>query len=217
MCRVSPFQSAQSSSSISKFWAVSFLVHFWIPQCHEWSRIFLSVKIKVLQRWNVRCAKALFPVSPFLKILIRHFITYMDKLSLSKGNVFIHTDIMFIWCVNVLLLIMRIRVWVYTNPIWYEQWNIMTFNKSTYLSKVEIFPQWHYISLCFPNQRVFHFASVQLLSDRNSFPLMYCLYIRKCQTCRNVKDCRATWERLRVGKKYQLMSLGLPLTELQPL
>lgn len=45
------------------------------------------------------------------------------------------------------------------------------------------------------------------LLDRISFPLMYCLYIRKCQTCRNVKDCRATWECLGVGKKYQLMSL----------
>lgn len=45
---------------------------------------------------------------------------------------------------------------------------------------------------------------------------MYCLYIRKCQSCRNVKDCGATWERLGVGKKYQLMSHWLPLTELQP-
>lgn len=64
---------------------------------------------------------------------------------------------------------------------------------------------------------VFNFATwSNFLLDRNSFPLMYCLYIRKCQTCRNVKDCRATWERLGVGKKYQLMSPGLPLTELQP-
>lgn len=46
---------------------------------------------------------------------------------------------------------------------------------------------------------------------------MYCLYIRKCQTCRNVRDCRATWESLGVGKKYQLMSPGPLLTELQPL
>lgn len=62
------------------------------------------------------------------------------------------------------------------------------------------------------------YDSVQLLTgQKNFFPLMYCLYITKCQSCRNVKDCRATWERLRVGKKYQLMSPGLPLTELQPL
>lgn len=52
--------------------------------------------------------------------------------------------------------------------------------------------------------------------DRNSVSLMYCLYIRKCQSCRNVKDCRATWERLGVDKKYQLMSPRLPLTEVQP-
>lgn len=60
----------------------------------------------------------------------------------------------------------------------------------------------HYISLHIPHLLVFHFAVLSnFLLDRNSCPLMYCLYIRKCQTCRNVKDCRAPWERLRVGKK----------------
>lgn len=76
----------------------------------------------------------------------------------------------------------------------------------------------HCMSFHINHYLVFHFATLpNFLLDRNLFPLMYCLYIRRCQTWRNVKDCRATCGCLGVGKKYQLMSLGLPLTELQPI
>lgn len=59
----------------------------------------------------------------------------------------------------------------------------------------------HYISLYIPHHLMFHFATLSnFLLDRNSFSLMYCLYIRKCQ---NLQECEGLQGDLRAPRGGQ--------------